>query len=992
MTSRGRPPAEAGAARPGARRPVPLVGRQHELSALARVLDHARSGGFRVALIEGDAGLGKTRLAEEALATFAHPAIHLSARSYRWGATTSFGAWLEALDRHLRELDEQDLRALVEHRAGELASILPPLESVVGPAAPDPARIDRGRLLEGFVDLFDRLSARDPVLVVLDDVHLADASSWEALRYLQRRLSGARIAVLLTARPAELARSPIAAEVLLGLDQDGALERIGLGALSPPEVTELAHAALRADPRSQSSFVPAALVSWLLDRSRGHPLFVIGLLEALVAEGADFAAPRLERLPTALEERISLDLRDLGREERELIELLAVFDGRVDHRLLAAASELSERALGRHLESLVWRRLVTEREQGRALLVEIAHPVIQEAVYGEIGLARRRGLHRTAARVLEADGQAGSAAGHHARAAGPGDDHAVAALCRAIADAEGRGLVQEILAIHRALLEILPPADGRWREVYVATDTHAEWVLSHLAENDADTAIEVAERMAAHVEGDPSASASVSLRLAAFLSFGAGRLDEAVREAEAAVERFELAGEQESMLLARNELAWIRGCAGDLATQARLAEEVLGSAEERGFGHAAVQAASTAAYALGLHGRTERAGALYDRSIRLARTNDNPYRVAWGLAQRGCMLSLAGRLDDAHRSVEEALATDDRAPDAIALEDLAQVHWLAGRIDEAIDSLEHSAARRPVGGSRRRAWGRALAARLHLERAEPGRAEAALTQAETTYGGRGFLVWGWWPRWTRALLQWHEHDLADAAATLDRAARELSATGAAGYEALVLAELAEIGTDLPARPWSEDAAARLAALDGDGQLLPALATLGAAHAALAAGRATDAAKHAADAAERLEPLGYRLHAASAHHTRGRALATDARAEAVDALKRAAADFDACGAVWRRDRVLADLTRLGTRGQRAARTVAGPASLTPREREVAALAADGLTSREIAERLFIGRRTVESHLASCYAKLGVGSKRELARRSDELDLGTRDNAP
>ena len=103
------------------------------------------------------------------------------------------------------------------------------------------------------------------------------------------------------------------------------------------------------------------------------------------------------------------------------------------------------------------------------------------------------------------------------------------------------------------------------------------------------------------------------------------------------------------------------------------------------------------------------------------------------------------------------------------------------------------------------------------------------------------------------------------------------------------------------------------------------------------------------------------------------------------MEEAARIFEACGARWRLDRTLGALAGLGSQGKRAAAAVTGPESLTSRERQAARLAAQGLTARQIGERLFIGERTVESHLARAYAKLGVRSKADLVERASELDL-------
>jgi DNA-binding CsgD family transcriptional regulator len=104
---------------------------------------------------------------------------------------------------------------------------------------------------------------------------------------------------------------------------------------------------------------------------------------------------------------------------------------------------------------------------------------------------------------------------------------------------------------------------------------------------------------------------------------------------------------------------------------------------------------------------------------------------------------------------------------------------------------------------------------------------------------------------------------------------------------------------------------------------------------------------------------------------------------VAALSAAAMAFDDCSAHWRRKRSLEVLAAVGRAGRRAAIRLQGAASLTPRQRQVARLATQGLSAREIAERLFIGERTVETHLANAYAKLGVESKIDLVRRAEEF---------
>jgi len=139
------------------------------------------------------------------------------------------------------------------------------------------------------------------------------------------------------------------------------------------------------------------------------------------------------------------------------------------------------------------------------------------------------------------------------------------------------------------------------------------------------------------------------------------------------------------------------------------------------------------------------------------------------------------------------------------------------------------------------------------------------------------------------------------------------------------------------------------------------------------------------AAEAFAAVGWRLFEGRALALLGHALAASDRSRAIASLQAAVDRFDTCGAVVRHDRAIAALGRLGTKGLRTKTAIVGPDALTRRERDVARLAAQGCSAKEIAEQLYIGERTVETHLANAYAKLGVGSKVELVRLAAQLDL-------
>jgi DNA-binding CsgD family transcriptional regulator len=237
------------------------------------------------------------------------------------------------------------------------------------------------------------------------------------------------------------------------------------------------------------------------------------------------------------------------------------------------------------------------------------------------------------------------------------------------------------------------------------------------------------------------------------------------------------------------------------------------------------------------------------------------------------------------------------------------------------------------------------------------------------------------------VLAWHAGRAGECVATLQHVGERLVDMDARVWAALVLFDLAEAAADAGDVGAAEAAAEQLRAV-AEVAALPlyeGLAAAASAWASIGDGAEERAADSAREAVALLSTTGCAAFLARAHHVLGRALPADERAEAVAAFETAAAMLGRGGSSWRRQRSLDALRRLGSAGRRAAAAALGPDSLTRREREVARLAATGMSAKEIAGLLFVGERTVESHLASVYAKLGVHSKLELVRRATELGL-------
>jgi DNA-binding CsgD family transcriptional regulator len=949
-----------------------LVGRRREIAELEREHRRAAAGEFRSLVLLADPGIGKTRLASEFLARKRGRAIILAARAYPFGGSVSFGIWSEALESHLRELASEDVVKLCGGFLDDLAAVIRSAAAVRG-AAPG-HEPPRPRLLEGLAVLVSNLSTGLPLLVFLDDAHFADASSWEAFGYLARNVPDARVLVIAAGRPAELSENETAMDVLLGLEQEALLERLELGALDREAVSDLARTLLNDLP-------PPPLVDWLAERSRGNPLFALGLLQALLDEGADLSAPALHSLPEELAERVAATARGLDEPELATLEALATVERRVAFRDLVTFTGLPIDRLPATLERLVRSRLVVEVERGPELGYEIAHPLIAEAIYERIGGARRRGLHRLIGRALLAEERLGEAAPHYARSAEVGDQEAIEALGDGVRQAESRGAYREALTILDALVELVPADDERWLDILNALSWNAEWVVDHRADAHALLGLRAMRAIDSLLgrSAEPAARATVKFRLANFLGWGTGDLDEAERACAEAEELFEQAGDRSSALLAANELAWVRGLRGDYPVMQARAGEVAEAAETSHERFAAIQGLQAIGFAAWVQGQFTEAEHAWSKSIGLARHEGKLYRLTVGLGHLALLHATGGHIEEAGPLVEEAKAMSLYWGESLFPEWEAIFHYFAGDFPAALASAQAAAARAVGELSKRRALGVVFAALSAAEAGQPALSHSYLDRARRAFGERDWQFFSHTCGHAEAMLAWQEERASDAIAGLQEAAERILATGAEPFAALVFVDLAEVAADCGNAEAATEAADQLEALARriDRRLYQALAEMGPA----CLGHA-DAAQRAVDLLSNTECRAFR---ARALELLGRSLLDSDRTEAIETLKRAAAAFEACGAVWRADRVRETLRGLGGRGRRAARAGLGPSALSAREREVARLAAEGLSAREIAERLFIGERTVETHLANVYAKLGVRSKVELARRASELAL-------
>ncbi|MHB1534558.1 MAG: ATP-binding protein [Acidimicrobiales bacterium] len=966
-------------------RRVPLVGRGPELAILEAELRRAATGEMRCVLVVADPGMGKTRLVSELLHRQRRWTLGLSARGYAMGTTSPFGLWSEAIEAHLRKLDPP---AVAELCGGFLDDLGAVFRSAAVARVGTATEVPRARLFDGIAVLVANLAAATPTVVFLDDLHLADSSSLELLDYLTRTLGGSRLLVVAAARPAELESQPLVRETLGRLDQAELLDRVHLRPLGPDHVAELAGLVLDAP-------APQPLVDWLVERSRGHPLFVLGLLRALVDGGGDLTAPQLARLPDQLGEQVGNRLTSLAPAELAVLELLAVHGQRIDVWDLIELSGQPLDRLACDLETLAGVRLVTEDQQGAELAYEIAHPLIQEAIYQRIGGARRQLLHRQIARRLESAGHLAAAAPHFVASAGVGDGEAIEALLAAMGEARAHQAHWEAFAVLAQLLAILPEGDPRWLGVLEILVWQGDQFLDHKADIDdvtIPTALERIDRFLGQSGNGQSGDGHLQARgdarycRAHHLAFDRGELVAARTACQEAISLYRAAGAEPRLRAGEHELSWIAGFGGSLPEQEALAAGLVARSEAAGDQEMVILALSSQGYAAFLRGRFAAAETALRRSTELAQQAGHTQRVVTNLSIYAQSLAFAGRLDQATLALADARSSSSVYVHTLLLDATTRHSWLAGDFEPALLSAKEAIRSTAASLGKRRAWAIAVAAMAAAEMGRLGDAHTLLDQAQAAYGSGEWYTASHHCPWAAGVLAHLDGDAARAVDLLRHTADRLAAMDARPLSALVLADGAEIAAAAGDDAATVELGCRLAETAGEleGRLYSALAALGTAWAALAS-CPSDAAAAASKAVEELAASGYKGFQARAAMQLGRALASTDRAGAAAAVGHAATLFENCGAVTRRQGALDLLAGLGHPGKRTRAATLGPAALSRREREVAGLAVEGLSTKEIARRLFIGERTVETHLENAYAKLGVRSRLDLVRRASEFGL-------
>ena len=868
-------------------------------------------------LVEGEAGIGKTRFLAEVLAEPAGFRV-VHARADELDGKRPFGSLVDALDCRRSSADpvSAEIARLIDEAAAEF------------------------RIVQRVSELLEHMALEGPLVVAIDDLQWADPSTLTALLFATRHLRDVPVTLMVAYRP--VPRDDTLHRFLDTSLRDGAL-CVPLGPLDEHTVADLVEDRL--------GLPPGPRLRSLLAGAAGNPFYLTELIDALAADGRLGTTDGTvdtdpTATPVAFRGAVGRFVRLLGEPQLTLLRWAAVLGGRFSPADLAIVSGTAIGDLLPVLNEAVKAGILID-DEGR---LGFRHDLLRAALYDDTGTAIRQSLHLEAARALAARGAAPLEVAHHILRGPSSTDHAtVETLLAASRQTIHLGTKVELLT---GAFERLPVGDSRSVDIAVKTI-----VILGQTGRAAD-----AEALAARLR--PTLGVGDQARLSAALAAAyvqQGDPAGVLRHHDAIGDKTVLAARQRNMLLLNEGFGLF------LALRVDDAETVARRAIEEGTrssDHAAVAGGTGLLCQCMLargHGRDAAAMALDvakhwpgqgEFIFEMALINEDRLAEAEELfasahrrgidrghiavqlqfqAANARAALLAGRLDDAEARSEAALSLTEQAdvpvPTAVARGVLGRVALHRGSIIAARSALGPD---RPVAGLGVDVFEWVSALILEAE-GDPAGARRSLAAAWDRLEPLRFA--GTWPSIGADLVRFH---LAAGDRTRATDVTMAIETGAAGSDAV-----SATGAALCCR----------ALLEHDPALIrEAVST----HETGL--RTLETAKAREDAASLLNG-----------------------AEAIEQLRAALATYETAGAAGDITRVRSALRErgisVGTRGTRQ-RPTTGWNSLTPAEQKVVALAAEGLTTRQIGDRLYISSFTVGSHLRHVYQKLGINSRVQL----------------
>ncbi|WP_165546531.1 ATP-binding protein [Kribbella soli] len=912
----------------------PLHGRETEVRRLSESVMAAAAGHGSAVIVDGAAGLGKSRLVLEA-ATWAR----------RLGIAVAPGV-ADELPR------ASPLAPLLEAMRGSS----PP---IIGDAKLDPAHVlDYGAfwLIDQLESALRRTTTRQPVLIALDDMQWSDSLTVVAVRALAERLTTSPIMWLLSRRP--WPSMPTLDTLISDLVGGGAVQ-LQLAPLPSAAVAQVASDLLGA--------VPENALLGMLDKCAGNPSMVVDLLSTLAEDDELLIDAGYARLLPSREQRLQGWLTQVGPLTRQLLSVASIFGRTFDVPPVAQVLHCKVAELLPSIQEALGVGLLVE--EGAQLSFQ--HALIRETVYGALPPGARNSLHRGAADALLATGGSISEVAAHAiTGAEPGDAHAVGLLVRAsdevAADAPGTAGDLRLRAV-----DLMPAADAD-RPQRVMEATGLLFRAGRSAE--AQTLAEVA------LQGCLPVDVEARLRCQLADSLGiAGYSASALHHATAALGLQGVDDSTRALLFAAASKAHLM--AGDAAAALWAGEQAItvGRTPVR-VGRALL----TMGAAERVRGRLMRSLELVDQAVDLLASDAAEAHRPETSWTRGRTLLALDRFEEAKAAFDAASrwvgGPGTESTDVLGYTCRAMLRLRRGELDDAV--AEGNAGL--IRADELESWTHvpelcAVLAEAHAYRGEFGPARRQLRRGVSMVSQPN-SVGAQRLAWAMALLdETAGEDPSRVLANLDSVCDQLpDGLQVLAFDPMAgpfLVRLATRANDAKRAGMAAEATESLGRVNCDVISFDAAATQ-------AGGLLDDDVDRLVEAARAFEASPRPLaRARAAEDAAGGLLQRRRRAEAVEELELALAGYDGAGAVVAAQRVrerLADVTSPGGGLPTVGQPAFGWASITAAELRVARLAAAGLTNRAIADELDLSPHTVESHLRHSFRKLDVRSRVELTR--------------
>jgi DNA-binding CsgD family transcriptional regulator len=924
---------------------APLVERELELETVERLLAGARAGSGGGLVFEGPAGIGKSSLLAATRTAAGAELRVLSARGGELERELPFGIVRQLLEPVVVAYDAEEREALL---AGA-AALAKPVFAVDPEAGAEPSFSS----LHGLYWLTINLADVQPLLVAVDDTHLADVASLRWLVYLARRLAGVPLALVLATRAAEPGPVQELLDELLVIPE---VEVLQPGGLTEQAIAALAAQWLSAEP--DPSFVAACGRA-----TGGNPFLLLELLGELkrrgIAPSRENAGLTGQLSSQGVGRAVRARLRRLPKECSSLARAVAVLGDPAEPTLAAQLAGLDDETASGAAEALVDAVIF---EPGRLAFV---HPLVRSSVYSELSAQERARAHQRAALLLTSAEETPDRIAAHLLATHPGGDaETVRTLRKAAHGARNRGAPDvAVTYLQRALAE--PPS------------VELEPVLVHelgtaaLSAGKLELAIEKLREATRNLaEGRLRAEAASALGSALFL---ADRPEEAMTDLTALISALPESEHEQGLRLQATRWAAVRG--GSVAVWRRLQQAgerfVVTSGTPRTIGERLHIAA--AAYEAARTGTADEARELALQALADGRLLDDPGPESGAFWIAPSVLFFTYADDDAARVSTDVIEWAKQHGSLPAFSMAAQLRAYAsvrrGLLAEAEADATSTLEQQPAPQT---LYAHVALVNVLLARGKTNEAGDVFAQVRPEPAATGQIRY----LQTRARIRAASHRPEDALDDLFACGRlerewEIRTPAFATWRTDAAPILASVDRLDEARALASEELERCRAFGAQAPLGASLRTLG----LLERGDAgiellEEAVAHLERSPARLEHALALVELGAAIRRAGR------RADAREPLRKALELARVLGAEAVATRAHDELVSAGARPRRD--PTESRSNLTASELRVARLAAEGKTNREIAQALFVTENTIETHLRSVFRKLEIRSRSQLAR--------------